>query len=219
MRTRFSAPQSFFTPTTLRTYLKKLRISYKVAKTNAPGAFTKQAAMKRKDYVNKFWGYEQEGFKFIFIDEAALLTHECKKKGWFTRGKSYQLKLDAIGRRERFTMIAGVSNKGIEGFMIMENGCMKYNFVYFMKKIIERQIEIGENLEKVVFVLDNCSIHRSHIMQQKILSQVYILYLAPYSPFLNAIEWFWSNLKQKLFKKQRPTKKEIMKGAITTSFS
>ena len=117
------------------------------------------------------------------------------------------------------TLIAGVSDKGLEGMMIVEKGCKKYTFLYFMKKIIERQIEIGEDLKKVVFVLDNCPIHHSIVLQNELLNKVYVLYLSPYSPFLNPIEWFWSNLKQKLFKEQHPVLSDLMESTVIVAFS
>lgn len=88
-----------------------------------------------------------------------------------------------------------------------------------MKKLIQRQIEIGENLQKVVFIMDNNTTHHSIVFQTEICNKFYVHYLSPYSPMLNPIEWFWSNLKQKLFKKQRPTTKKLMQEVIKTAFS
>ena len=51
-----------------------------MAQTNAPGAFTIRTAKLQTEYVKNFWGFKEAGFKFIFIDESAIIKTECKKK-------------------------------------------------------------------------------------------------------------------------------------------
>lgn len=155
----------------------------------------------------------------IFIDEAAIMTMMCKKKAWFTRGHNHQLKLDAVGKSERFTVIGGVSRTGIEGLLILEEGCKKFTFLYFMNCLIKRQIEMGQDISKVVFVLDNCPIHHSIVFQNTIASSINVLYLSPYSPFLNPIELFWSNMKQKMFKAHHTTRQELIEACVRAAFS
>ena len=51
--------------------------------------------MKRKFFVQEFLPYYVEDWKIIFIDEAAFLLDHAPKKGWYLKGKNYQLTLKA----------------------------------------------------------------------------------------------------------------------------
>jgi len=219
LQKKFKVKKNFFTESSLKNYLQRLKVSHKKAYSTAAGAFTKSTAQKRKEYINKFYMHEREGYKMIFIDESSIITSMCPKKGWFKKGRQHQLKLNACGKSERLTIIGAVSSSGIEGFMYCDFGAKTKTFTYFMIKLVERLESTGENLSKVVFILDNCPIHRSMFFRDNLATKLNILYLPPYSPFLNPIELFWSNWKKKLFRTQHATKKELIEAATEVGLS
>ena len=63
-------------------------------------------------------------------------------------------------------------------------------FGCFLLSLIRKYPEIADPEEKIVLVLDNASIHKAKKIKN-LLTHLNILYLAPYSPFMNSIEEFF----------------------------
>lgn len=67
------------------------------------------------------------------------------------------------------------------------------DIVEFLEKI---KVE-NKEYKAIVLVLDNFSSHRSKIVKDKAEELgVYLLYLPPYSPDLNPIEFLWKSIKR-----------------------
>ena len=58
-------------------------------------------------------------------------------------------------------------------------------------------VVLKENgIDRRTLVMDNAAIHKSAEVQEAVVKQGFeIMYLPPYSPFLNLIEEYWSKLK------------------------
>lgn len=55
----------------------------------------------------------------------------------------------------------------------------------------KKEDNVRFNRRKVVFVLDNATIHKTNEVKRVILNNYNVLLLPPYSPYLNIIEvWF-----------------------------
>ena len=55
---------------------------------------------------------------------------------------------------------------------------------------------LGQSGKGINLVMDNCRIHHGPAVQELCIASGYnIVFLPPYSPFLNPIEEFWSKLK------------------------
>jgi transposase len=83
-------------------------------------------------------------------------------------------------------------------------------FSCFVSHLVEF-VNAGD--KKVVFVLDNASIHTSKIMKNVIkfykIQNVEFLFTPPYSPELNKIERLWHKMKYTWMMAKRRTKKEL----------
>ena len=72
--------------------------------------------------------------------------------------------------------------------------CKQEDFLEFLKKL--RQANFDRFL---IIILDNAKIHKAKILRefcQK--NKIIFVYLPPYSPDLNPIEFVWKDLKKKL---------------------
>ncbi len=57
--------------------------------------------------------------------------------------------------------------------------------------VLNKEYVFNENNKKILFILDNARIHIKKEVKEKLLKNYNILLLAPYSPYLNIIElWF-----------------------------
>ena len=71
------------------------------------------------------------------------------------------------------------------------------HFIKFMNELLDI-MDLDKNLKGSYFVMYNCTIHKSYPMIRKIESRGYrVMYLASYSPELNAIENFWALVKSR----------------------
>jgi len=72
--------------------------------------------------------------------------------------------------------------------------CKKEDFLDFLKELRKA------NQERIlIIILDNAKIHKAKIVKefcQK--NKIILVYLPPYSPNLNPIEFMWKDLKKKL---------------------
>ena len=55
----------------------------------------------------------------------------------------------------------------------------------------EEKVSMTRRNKDTLFILDNATIHKSKMVKEKLIENYNILFLPPYSPFLNIIEiWF-----------------------------
>lgn len=77
-------------------------------------------------------------------------------------------------------------------------GTTSAHYTKFINELLDILDDMGD-MKGSYLVMDNCSIHGSKLMQNKILRRGYkFVYLPTYSPELNAIEQFWSLVKGKM---------------------
>ena len=74
--------------------------------------------------------------------------------------------------------------------------CKKEDFLEFLKESRKA------NLQKImIIILDNAKIHKAKIIQDYCQeNKIILVYLPPYSPNLNPIEFMWKDLKRRLSK-------------------
>ena len=89
--------------------------------------------------------------------------------------------------------------------------CKKYNINYYkinrvkkdtlIKNLYDKRlIELAKNERKINIILDNAQIHKTKIT--KIVADILnirLIYLPPYSPFLNPIERVWRDVKREMY--------------------
>ena len=72
--------------------------------------------------------------------------------------------------------------------------CKQEDFLDFLK-LIRKENPEGQ----LVIILDNAKIHKAkQIKKYAERNQIYLLYLPPYSPDLNPIEFLWKDVKRSL---------------------
>jgi transposase len=116
--------------------------------------------------------------------------------GWNKAGKEVIIK-KFIKKRTRYTLICGMSLKGIEHYKIVEGGAKSDQFNSFIRKLQNKNA-------KKYLLMDNATIHHNKDLL-KIVSKNKIVYNAPYSPEYNPIEMLFSKLKRQLYR-QYPNK-------------
>lgn len=111
----------------------------------------------------------------------------------------------------------------IFGFMALEGQsvvqtttqCKKEDFLKFLEKVREKNPQAV-----LVIILDNARIHRAKVVKEFCeLNQIVLVYLPPYSPNLNPIEFSWKDVKKKLSQFYQLTGEEFQtKGEEITQY-
>ena len=135
-------------------------------------------------------GIKPEEIAIGFIDEASPQNTANTVRVW-SFGKvvidknTTRFKTNTIG----FYAIRG---KSIKDFLINSKA---ESIAGFLEKIREE----NASYRAIIVVIDNFSSHRSKIVKEKAEELgIYLVYLPPYSPDLNPIEFIWKSIKREL---------------------
>ena len=155
----------------------------------------------------------------IFIDESGSDNRDTLRKyGYSIRGKPPR-SLKLLVRGERVSVIAAMSNDGVETLRIVRGTVDGDTFLEFVERDLLPVLQPfnGVNPNSVV-IMDNCSVH--HVANVKsLIGEVGALlhYLPPYSPDLNPIEECFSKVKSCL--KSTETVNDDLETAVLAAFT
>ncbi len=155
--------------------------------------FKEQDPEKVKAYLEEIALYPSE--QIAYVDESGIDSYLYREYGWAPRG---QRLIGAVsGRRyKRVGIVAAKLGSEIIAPLVFD-GTMDHS-------LFERwfsQCLLPALPEHAVIVMDNASFHRKkelHVLAWK--AHCMLFFLPPYSPELNPIEHFWSQLKRSLRK-------------------
>ena len=104
----------------------------------------------------------------------------------------------------------------------LESLCKKYKINFYKinnarKDILiknlsdKRLMKLMQNERRLNLILDNAQIHKAKVT--KIIAEILninLVYLPPYSPFLNPIEKVWADIKRELYKEYYESVEDII---------
>lgn len=140
-------------------------------------------------FCNKYNNIQDD--QIVSIDEAGFYVGSHGRYGYSKRGTRLQLAASRTIRRSRFTLVMAVGSTGIIHYQILDGSCKKNDFVQFIKDLGQFDIS-GKTL-----VMDNLRCHHSKETLVEIQTLgCRALYIPPYSPRFNAIEYVFSSVKR-----------------------
>ena len=133
--------------------------------------------------------YSKLGEDTICIDEAGFYVGDCSRRGYSKRGQRIHIPLSKTLRREKITLILAVSSRGVVHYEILDHNCKKDDFIRFLHAM---NAPMGSTL-----IMDNVQFHHSKETIRSIQDKNWrVLFVPPYSPRFNAIEYVFSMLKR-----------------------
>lgn len=82
----------------------------------------------------------------------------------------------------------------------VSHGAKTNHFIHYIRCLLHVLKEL--NLRNKYIVMDNCAIHKDNAIKQLVEEDGHhLLFLPPYSPFLNPIEECWSKIKHQVGKR------------------
>lgn len=135
--------------------------------------------------------------EFVFLDEAGAGQNMCLDYG---RAKKNQRLHTVVptAKGKRVSTIGALSTKGLVSTFCFEGTLNATVFLYFITHFLVPKLKPGN-----VVILDNASPHHdSEVVTLIEQMGARVIYLPPYSPHLNPIEFIWAKVKNLLRKMQ-----------------
>lgn len=178
--------------TTLYNTINKLNIT----KKKISRRYIYKNKMKHKKDINNF----KKKIKnitlneIISVDECHFNTEMSSKYGWSVKGQRIFMK-NHICKKERYTLLCGISNNEIIHYEIIKNSANGEIFLNFIKNLI-----IKDNNTRKYILLDNARIHHYKKMKNEISKTSYgLIYNIPYMPEYNPIEQVFGKIKNIIY--------------------
>lgn len=146
----------------------------------------------------------------LSIDETSINSYETRKHCYEEIGKRCTIKTTSQEVFKKFTGIFAISTKGVIGYDIYKKGGIDSTR---LKNFINKFIT-GKYKNKLI-IMDNASSHRNQSVKDLINKNNKVLYSIPYQHYTNAIENYFSLLKNKLRIKKGLGYDDIVKNLKT----
>lgn len=146
--------------------------------------------------------YRPEYSTIIFIDESGFSLSMRRSFGRSLVGTRANLRVKTI-RAKNISLIAAISSEKVWTFHL-ENGSVNQDvFSLFLEKLF---LELENySIANALLIMDNVRFHKTDSIKRKIEESPHkVLFLPPYSPFLNPIEEFFHQLKS-IVRNKNPT--------------
>lgn len=163
----------------------------------------------RKDYAAKFMNLNP--YRVLFIDECGVAVHSRYNYGRSEKGKRANLNVQSI-RGKNFSVCAAISMENLEFYQTQEKPYNADDFIDYLKQLLE--FFPNGSIEKYTLIMDNVRFHHDNRVEEIVRGYNHeVLFLPPYSPFLNPIENMFNQLKFYI-KRLRPADGNAVFSAI-----
>ena len=201
---------------TVNNYISDFNYTLKAVKKEIPRLNDKKSILARCQYSSVFTNIvlNRGEEKVFFIDESGFSVSMRCKRGRSLRGKPAVLTCPTM-KSKNISVCAAFNRKGLMMLDIVISSFNSIKFGIFLQKLI-KMIE-KKKLNECVFIMDNASIHKTKEIKAMVEKTSHeLLYLPPYSPFLNPIENCfskWKNyVKRSRVKSEKMLYKKIKEG-------
>lgn len=174
--------------TTIHDSLARWKISRKKKQFYDPRQKTPRVEALTQTYHQAL--EDTEVNNLVFLDEMGAVLNMTSDYGRApTCERVYGEK--SISRRSRVSTIGALSINGIECAMSFEGTLNTAVFLSFIESFLKTTLKPGQ-----VLVMDNAPVHKALAVIEALNDiNIKVIYLPPYSPHLNPIEYAWSVAK------------------------
>jgi len=131
----------------------------------------------------------------LFQDEASVQFSPTITRTWSLKG--LQPEVFTSSSRLRQHLFGAVDPKVGRVHVAFSDSLKTEQFKHFLEGLLYRYKDSG----KILMILDNARIHQAKVLQLFLKAneeKLELLYLPPYSPDLNSMEWFWKFLRKQV---------------------
>lgn len=148
--------------TTVGRILKKKQISIKNLEHIPKARNSLTAIKKRFEYVTSLLDFENDGWKFIYVDEFGCNLHTSRRRGRNSVGKP-AIKTITTSRGGNLSTCAAISSE--KGVINFRSKFCSYNNSEFVAYLDEMAEKLNRE-DKIKIVMDNASFHHHQAVQE-----------------------------------------------------
>ncbi|KAM3133775.1 hypothetical protein pb186bvf_014184 [Paramecium bursaria] len=171
-----------------------LKISYRFPQIIKGASQTDRVKYLRYEFSIKIANYIQSGYEVVYLDETYIGRNLKKIKVWQLIHNP--IKIKEFQPQFPLSILGGISTEGLLAYQLVQGSVNGIIYAQHLQQLNKQ----FSNTKKVLFILDNASIHKSESNSKIVLCQIDHLFLPPYTPQFNPIETFWALIKKSLFK-------------------
>jgi transposase len=184
---------------TLRMYTrKKLKIAYENLRFTCPSANSQVNRERRKIVVTRILQLMESDFNIIYLDESGVGSKPLKKYGWGNE-MNYRARKSS-GRVKNLSVCTAISKKGLECIEFSSTAYDENSFESYLIKMLELVQKKALNThQKYILLMDNAAFHKTERCQTLLKKAgMSVIFIPPYTPHLNACEYFFRDMKRNL---------------------
>lgn len=196
---------------TIRRSLKAFHFSFKVVSKVPERRNCERTLQLRKEYALNFTRLFSSKDRFVFVDEVGFSCSLRVRGGWSHQTERTHISVGAV-RSQNYSVAAAMTAKGLVMYTARRGAYNGDAFSAYITELLEklREASIGN----AVVVMDNVAFHKVQVIQNTFRAHGHtLLFLPPYSPFLNPIEEFFSKWKG-LVRRSAPRTEQQLYAAI-----
>lgn len=187
---------------TISKYVDSFNFSIKRMTKISNASITENLIEIRKTYSSWFLSVVNEGRKIIFIDETGFMITMRKYYGRSEKGKKAICITPGIKSRNK-TIMACMWKGGMLHYKAQSEAGNRVSFLKFINELTV--ILTTKEMNNVIMIMDNVSFHKCSEIADFVVSKGHsTIFLPPYSPFFNPIEFMFSQWKS-IVRSQKPT--------------
>jgi transposase len=195
---------------TVNAHLKKLRLSYQVARFRAREQDPVEIERFLSDTFPRVKHYaEKTGAEIAFEDEAGVHLEGHAGRTWGARGETPEV--IATGKRGKFNVLSIVTPEGKMQFSVEADNIDSDIYIAFLEQLL------AERERLLILFVDRASFHTSKKVREFHRAnrhRVRIYFLPHYAPEHNPAEQLWGEIKDKHIRRQPVKNKRDLKKRL-----
>lgn len=174
--------------TGMRSILSELGFVYKKPKL-VPGNSNPVEVMK---FLQRYEELRRTNIPLYFMDGVHPQHNSRPSYGWIKKGETKALQSNTGRKRLNINGVVNIDSKDL--IVCVDKAVNAQSTIKLFKKILKRH----KNDDKVYIVCDNAAYYRSRLVKDFVCDteKIELVFLPPYSPFLNLIERVWKYFNQ-----------------------
>lgn len=198
---------------TLHRLLKaRLGFTFRSAIPYPPARNSPEVKHQRFWFAHKTLHLWEENRMIIAIDECGFSGYHTRRRAWLHPELMPASDTGLFRNSPNVSLLLAVSHDAVLGYFLKEGPINNFIFAEFMLQLDRRIRESWNPTLPPVYILDNAQAHKGAFLKGLFMTtKMQVIYLPPYSPELNWIEFVFGILKQRLDKTGLPKGKSTKK--------
>lgn len=197
---------------TISRYIQSFHYSIKRIQVMALPAVTNEIQEQRKMWCNSFLRLYNSQRTIMFFDETGFQVSMRRFYGRSQVGKRAQVVAPSLRTRNKNVMAAMLKDR-LFYYKILEGSSNRITIAEYLRELFIKLCT--EDINNVAIIMDNASFHRCIEIRDMINKNGHeLIFLPPYSPFFNPIEYLFSQWKS-LVRTGNPTNEEQLNNLIS----